>query len=155
MGDEKARYLRMAKTNKQIDALQSELDALRQKKEAVEAAMHETGRQLYIAQREFAKKEKPTPAMLSTLRELAQGGRISRIRFSHAYCLINESNTTALRDSIFYGLLSREAIEEIKGNREREYRITEHGRAIFAKYSTSRKRDAEITTIDNESSFPA
>lgn len=149
-------------TRKDLDALKAIVTAIEAEKAAIEARLHEAHGNYYAAEREFKLGEKPTPAMLTALTALAEPN-VCLVDYNHfaacrhSYYVRDENFTRVLdvRESVFWGLKSRQAISE--GEREDGvfrtiHRITEHGREILRQRIQATKNNTRLmgTTL-NES----
>lgn len=153
----------MAVTKKDLESLKAVAAALGDEKARLETRIREAWGNYYQAEREFQRNEKPTPAMLTALVALSQEGarlidydHITNCRHSCWVEDAEKSHVLDVRESVFYGLKSREAIggEVRDGVFRRAYEISSHGRDILARRSTNApKQDAE--SKPETSSVPA
>lgn len=125
----------MKTVNKRIAELQAAVDALKQEEAALKERLQAAERELYEAQREVKRNTKPTPAMLATLKLMAQGEPIYRSRYSYSFYTHDaEGRTVKVRESVFDGLTERDALSRPNTSKD-EWFINDHGRAILARWA--------------------
>lgn len=123
------------KTKNRIAELQSVVDALKQEEAALKERLQTAERELYEAQREAKRNQKPSPAMIAALTMLARGEPIRRNTYSYSYYTHDENDKTVkLRESVFHGLIEREALTRSEANRY-EWQINDHGRTILERWA--------------------
>lgn len=126
--------------SKKIEQLKAAVEGLRREKAEVEARLDAAAVALYDAEREERRNEKLTPAMRKTLTEMANGALLfsSRFRLPESYWLESNGQHETVRQSVFAGLRSREAIDnaERDGTWREKYRISEHGKSLVAEVNT-------------------
>lgn len=130
----------MAVTHKDLDALKTIVTNIETEKAAIEIRLQEANGNYYGAKREFTRNEKPTPAMLRLLQQVADGGVINEDRYnSYCYYIIDKSGfTSRITNRLFYGLRNRETIDEAK--RYDGYHVTEHGREVLVKHGGNKPK---------------
>lgn len=121
------------KETKTLAALKAVVTEIEERKKAIEAELTTAQGDYYAAEREIKWNEKPTPAMVRALNLLATDGATVRHRTFSPYgnSIHVNGDYEHIRDSVFYGLLSRNAIDR----KERDvmfdiYTLTDHGREI-------------------------
>lgn len=122
-----------------LQELRDRVAELESQKEEIERQLREAQTARWTLEREIRRSEKPTPAMVAVLSALLDGGTLTCYEYNHPckYQLgvknkDNHLDHRTISSQTFYGLSSREAIQE-KGREgvwSRVYEITEHGRAI-------------------------
>lgn len=112
------------------------------KKEAgeAEARVQAAESERYDLERQMKRAEKPTPAMLAVLTQMADGIVLRENRYDYGHFYLQTAGNPKVRASLFYGIQSREAIEPHE--EKKTYRISEHGREILARYA-AKKADAQ------------
>ena len=121
------------KAQLELDKLKAEITALQAEREAVEVRLREAHGKAYAIEREMRRSEKPTPKMKDALLQLSIGAVLKYSRlWNGGYWLDNDGKTESMRESVFYGLRNREAIERtaVEGSVE-VYSITEHGKSFL------------------------
>lgn len=119
-----------------LDELQAAVDRLEAAEASLKVEISAAQDRLYSARREAKRAEKPTPAMIEVLDRIAgDKGRVKSSRWmTVSYFWTDGDRTGYIRNSIFFGLLSRCAIESVQSEKEalvESYRITDHGRKIL------------------------
>lgn len=133
------------KTDKRIAELQAVVDGLKAEEAALKTRLSEAEFALHEAQREIKINTKPTPAMLSVLALMALTGEPihrNRYRFSF-YTSDAEGRTVKVRDSVFFGLVNREAIARDERD---SFTLTDHGRALLARWAKPQAADTNEGT---------
>lgn len=101
----------MTVTQKRVDELQAALDALLREEAAIRGRVQIAEKQLYDAQRELRRNQKPTPAMLAVLQLIAHGEPIRRNSYSGAFYTRDKNNKhIRVRQSVFSGLIERDSL---------------------------------------------
>lgn len=122
-------------TKKRIAELQAIVDGLKQEESELKTRLQEAETNLWNAQREVKRNAKPTPAMLAILALITTDEAIHRNRFSYSFYTHDANGKNVrVRDSVFYGLLEREAITK-NPDKDDEWWISDHGRAILERWS--------------------
>lgn len=123
------------KTTKRIAELQAVVDGLKQEETALKERIQTAERDLYEAQRELRRNLKPTPAMLATLKLIAQGAALRRNIYSGSFYTRNgDEARTNVRDTVFYGLIEREALTRPEPSKQ-EWFINDRGRAMLERWA--------------------
>lgn len=116
------------------------------KKEAGEAhaRVNAAEGERYQLEREMKRAERASPAMLEVLKQMADGIVLRENRYNRGnFYLQTDRGNPKVRGSVFYGLQSREVIEQ-RPEESRTYRISDHGREVLAKRGAKLNMEANI-----------
>lgn len=118
-----------------LQQLIERIQSLENEDQEVHRQLQQAMRERYELEREIRRAEKPTPAMMAVLQAITSGGKLSSYEYNYPYRrsvrMPGGEKVLTVKESVFSGLISREAItEESRGVMRREYQITDHGKAL-------------------------
>lgn len=124
----------MATKQQKLESLRAAVVTCQNEVAEAQARLNDAAKARYAFEREINRSQKPTPAMLTVLKQMAEGAILRENSYDYgSYYLSTDNGNPKVRASLFYGLRAREAIEETEDRRT--YRITEHGKS-FLQHST-------------------